>query len=82
MVPQHVAPFAGARIEMKFPDRRITSLYVAPFAGARIEIKLIGGNKNEFGVAPFAGARIEIRKRVTENPWFLSLPSRERGLKS
>ena len=56
---------------------------VAPFAGAWIEIKWYISICNLYRVAPFAGAWIEIdrqeRGRITIT---LSLPSRERGLKS
>ena len=55
---------------------------VAPFAGAWIEIdfKIAWEDRNK--VAPFAGAWIEISRSSSVATAFLSLPSRERGLKS
>ena len=55
---------------------------VAPLAGARIEIS----EDNErfirqYLVAPLAGARIEIPLHTEADTVYLSLPSRERGLK-
>ena len=59
-------------------------LKVAPFAGAWIEIELYGCDDHRRSVvAPFAGAWIEIGKRGgNRKRVLLSLPSRERGLKS
>ena len=55
---------------------------VAPFAGAWIEIVSSGSGKFAEVVAPFAGAWIEICQRHNISSGLLSLPSRERGLKS
>ena len=54
---------------------------VAPLAGAWIEIDSDREYIGMFVVAPLAGAWIEISIRGTINTLFLSLPSRERGLK-
>ena len=55
---------------------------VAPFAGAWIEM-LQGQQKgSNMIVAPFAGAWIEMCNHSEEGRKYLSLPSRERGLKS
>ena len=55
---------------------------VAPFAGARIEIFSNSSSLIMDTVAPFAGARIEITLSTGFSVTILSLPSRERGLKS
>ena len=55
---------------------------VAPFAGAWIEIKWIPNPHILQPVAPFAGAWIEIVYRLRIMVDIVSLPSRERGLKS
>ena len=55
--------------------------YVAPYAGAWIET---GGNPiaaGVAGVAPYAGAWIETMNHIAAVHDFLSLPTRERGLK-
>ena len=54
---------------------------VAPLAGARIEIPSCGSRSAARRVAPLAGARIEINKMLGKGYVFMSLPSRERGLK-
>ena len=55
---------------------------VAPFAGAWIEITMQIFPSSLSRVAPFAGAWIEICTQTWHNNrLFLSLPSRERGLK-
>ena len=56
-------------------------VYVAPFAGAWIEIQTTADSYRAMFVAPFAGAWIEIIKCTQNESTFLSLPSRERGLK-
>ena len=56
--------------------------YVAPFAGAWIEIPFCDNVASGLSVAPFAGAWIEILPWCPFLKWNLSLPSRERGLKS
>ena len=57
----HVAPFAGAWIEIKGADVLSLPLFVAPFAGAWIEIRDMLQCDNIYEcVAPFAGAWIEI----------------------
>ena len=56
---------------------------VAPFAGAWIEISIANSHTIKIRVAPFAGAWIEIlivNAIITAS--LMSLPSRERGLKS
>ena len=55
---------------------------VAPFAGAWIEMNLRRVQRKSFWVAPFAGAWIEIILYCPYCAKDLSLPSRERGLKS
>ena len=55
---------------------------VAPFTGAWIEIDLRNVFDKEVEVAPFTGAWIEILMERYNVHRFLSLPSRERGLKS
>ena len=61
----------------------VDSCKVAPFAGAWIEISSHSLAKLFVSVAPFAGAWIEILFDIV-NPveYTMSLPSRERGLKS
>ena len=54
---------------------------VAPFTGAWIEIKAATVTTVCQGVAPFTGAWIEIVVFAKLAVAFLSLPSRERGLK-
>ena len=77
-----VAPFAGAWIEIKVRVAWDRKDPVAPFAGAWIEMRdqlaVLPGSP----VAPFAGAWIEIINGEQEKNIFMSLPSRERGLKS
>ena len=78
-----VAPFAGAWIEIKFQQSYLLWLSVAPFAGAWIEMQVSYQTTPLVLVAPFAGAWIEIPCACTS--FFtaeMSLPSRERGLKS
>ena len=55
---------------------------VAPFTGAWIEIERIGDHHACQQVAPFTGAWIEIRNASACSLLMVSLPSRERGLKS
>ncbi len=61
--------------------RHCCHLLVAPLAGARIEIPSCGSRSAARRVAPLAGARIEINKMLGKGYVFMSLPSRERGLK-
>ena len=77
-----VAPLAGARIEIVMKYLTEKDRYVAPLAGARIEIYSYTVRSNKNRVAPLAGARIEIPVRLTISDHIVSLPSRERGLKS
>ena len=69
---------------LKFPQKIRPQLYVpvAPLAGAWIEITKILLCKECAMVAPLAGAWIEIDKTKAKLCQYLSLPSRERGLKS
>ncbi len=55
---------------------------VAPLAGARIEILSMLMVQHPLSVAPLAGARIEIEHHHIIHIPDMSLPSRERGLKS
>ena len=55
---------------------------VAPLAGAWIEIQKLAKFCTIYWVAPLAGAWIEIFIVIIILPPLLSLPSRERGLKS
>ena len=56
---------------------------VAPFAGAWIEIAVDHHTIANIDVAPFAGAWIEISSAsLLPAIYTVSLPSRERGLKS
>ena len=77
-----VAPFAGAWIEISVFCIKELTPYVAPFAGAWIEISAKNKQKNRIKVAPFAGAWIEIFYFILYISHSVSLPSRERGLKS
>ena len=77
----HVAPLAGARIEISSFLVKSTIGFVAPLAGARIEIKQYIDKISSTNVAPLAGARIEIYNLDYVFGWKESLPSRERGLK-
>ena len=54
---------------------------VAPLAGAWIEMRNPSLAGMRTGVAPLAGAWIEIHKQILVRAGYLSLPSRERGLK-
>ena len=69
---------------MKFNDHgtRMSKESVAPFAGAWIEIISACNTHRVRRVAPFAGAWIEIDMPIMEITNGMSLPSRERGLKS
>ena len=79
-----VAPLAGAWIEIKEQKNQKILWKVAPLAGAWIEIAAASfSGVDRLPVAPLAGAWIEIlRVCIFWNPDFMSLPSRERGLKS
>ena len=76
-----VAPFAGAWIEIYYFSILPVMPLVAPFAGAWIEIALDYNVAYCDTVAPFAGAWIEMPLTLIMLLLFLSLPSRERGLK-
>ena len=77
-----VAPFAGAWIEIGICKKRDCNTGVAPFAGAWIEMMSNFLKVRCLYVAPFAGAWIEIMINASADQIVLSLPSRERGLKS
>ena len=79
----HVAPFAGAWIEIASASGVSRCAYVAPFAGAWIEIQgVFPGRQVCVTVAPFAGAWIEMLMGLNVGlNKVASLPSRERGLK-
>ena len=77
-----VAPLAGARIEIKTGFTAVITKRVAPLAGARIEIVIPVPQGQYLLVAPLAGARIEILELKSSCASSMSLPSRERGLKS
>ena len=78
----HVAPLAGAWIEMGRAETRSRCVSVAPLAGAWIEILQSAWGSVPDSVAPLAGAWIEISTAgyhihgTGESP-----PSRGRGLK-
>ena len=59
-LPQCVAPFTGAWIEIGPDHHRRQELLVAPFTGAWIEIPTEVSNRLANIVAPFTGAWIEI----------------------
>ena len=59
-ITYHVAPFAGAWIEIAYTKPQCNLLKVAPFAGAWIEIIFRDLIQNQHRVAPFAGAWIEM----------------------
>ena len=61
-LPEVVAPFAGAWIEITNLCYFNLDIFVAPFAGAWIEIYLESDTYHNEMVAPFAGAWIEIQK--------------------
>ena len=65
-----------------FSCSSFSTALVAPFAGAWIEIVVFFCQFSLYFVAPFAGAWIEITIPLMVSYLFLSLPSRERGLKS
>ena len=77
-----VAPFAGAWIEIASLHPDYCFYVVAPFAGAWIEIYTLITSSLAGAVAPFAGAWIEIFHCGVAAGMTVSLPSRERGLKS
>ena len=56
----HVAPLAGAWIEMVVRSEMSQLVAVAPLAGAWIEIQPTGFRSEPISVAPLAGAWIEI----------------------
>ena len=68
---------------LKFTSRGIQERYfeVAPYTGAWIEIALFTPIFAASAVAPYTGAWIEIGKTQQMVFLFLSLPTRERGLK-
>ena len=66
---------------LKKHQRRIAEA-VAPFTGAWIEIMYALISVQTSCVAPFTGAWIEIYEEESTNVEAVSLPSRERGLKS
>ena len=59
-VATHVAPLAGAWIEMLMMEQVKQIAKVAPLAGAWIEIIRVSGTSRPASVAPLAGAGIEI----------------------
>ena len=77
-----VAPLAGAWIEILITGRTEKVVKVAPLAGAWIEISVQDKLVASDPVAPLAGAWIEIPMRIFRCFRDMSLPSRERGLKS
>ena len=77
----YVAPLAGAWIEINFQISDDHLGEVAPLAGAWIEIQHRCALVCPSPVAPLAGAWIEIPPCYIFFFRFLSLPSRERGLK-
>ena len=82
MLINAVAPFAGAWIEITAASFKFPKKVVAPLAGAWIEIMFGGRKRCNVAVAPLAGAWIEIASDCITSSNALSLPSRERGLKS
>ena len=78
---KHVAPLAGAWIEIEKYQSRKERTLVAPLAGAWIEIADRAEEKQDVSVAPLAGAWIEMEMTLAIAKHKPSLPSRERGLK-
>ncbi len=79
----HVAPLAGAWIEIPAKYYFLLHIPVAPLAGAWIEMAVFVLCFIFVFVAPLAGAWIEICGVVNyHHPALSSLPLRERGLKS
>ena len=60
----HVAPLAGAWIEIEETERECLKDRVAPLAGAWIEISVASDSSKSDPVAPLAGAWIEIEHDV------------------
>ena len=82
MFQSHVAPRAGAWIEIQNHFERPYRLPVAPRAGAWIEISALYIPANHSSVAPRAGAWIEINVNASLSVKLLSShPVRVRGLK-
>src|SRR5699024_3318812 len=77
----HVAPLAGAWIEIANNTGIIRTTTVAPLAGAWIEIYSPPYISRTDPVAPLAGAWIEIFVTRFASDSLSSLPLRERGLK-
>ncbi len=77
-----VAPLAGAWIEILRKARKTNRRRVAPLAGAWIEMRVDIEPESTRTVAPLAGAWIEIASPLRWHACMMSLPSRERGLKS
>ena len=76
-----VAPLAGAWIETDAPEKGRLNIKVAPLAGAWIETVEDLGKTFGMEVAPLAGAWIETLDELAGGNYFLSHPSRVRGLK-
>ena len=81
MLSTHVAPLAGAWIEITNFSTSSAVINVAPLAGAWIEMQIISRSVSGTRVAPLAGAWIEIVLHPVRGHETVSLPSRERGLK-
>ena len=76
-----VTPFAGVWIEIEHTGCAQITVAVTPFAGVWIEILFKVSELWVCAVTPFAGVWIEILILCNFTPIFLSLPSRECGLK-
>ena len=78
----HVAPLAGAWIEIILPSVLLLAAAVAPLAGAWIEMETPAQFRASARVAPLAGAWIEMPPALMPTLFLpKSPPSRGRGLK-
>ena len=81
-LPAVVAPYTGAWIEIVLRPVGWGRVGVAPYTGAWIEICFFVISERDIIVAPYTGAWIEIVSFNGTISAFVSLPTRERGLKS
>ena len=77
----HVAPHAGAGIEIMVSREEGGTPSVAPHAGAGIEMVVSRAYRKEGDVAPHPGAGIEITSVCFREHCCKSRPTRARGLK-
>ena len=77
----HVAPLAGAWIEISKDFKSAGHYASLPSRERGLKYILFNAREPVFAVAPLAGAWIEMYKSGATGQCTTSLPSRERGLK-